>query len=98
MHNTGETAPSAEQMNNADARMMMLGIAENYEKLARRAEQRAQKPAATAGERAARKIDQPAFPLRSGAVERASAFANCAACDAGIRGSGSVRNAVTDVM
>ena len=44
-----EARTHAEQMNTADARMMMLGIAENYEKLARRAEQRAQKPAATAG-------------------------------------------------
>jgi hypothetical protein len=31
-------------MNDADARMMMLGTAESYEKLARRAEERAQKP------------------------------------------------------
>jgi hypothetical protein len=31
-------------MNDADARMMMLGIAESYENLARRAEPRARKP------------------------------------------------------
>jgi hypothetical protein len=31
-------------MNDADARMVMLGIAESYEKLARRAEERARKP------------------------------------------------------
>jgi hypothetical protein len=39
-----EVRTHAEQMNDADARMMMLGTAESYEKLARRAEERAQKP------------------------------------------------------
>ena len=38
-----EARTHAEQMNDADARMMMLGTAESYEKLARRAEERAQK-------------------------------------------------------
>jgi hypothetical protein len=31
-------------MNDADARMVMLGIAESYEKLARRTEERSRKP------------------------------------------------------
>jgi hypothetical protein len=38
-----EVRTQAEHMNNAQARMMMRGIAESYEKLARRAEERAQK-------------------------------------------------------
>ena len=46
-----EFRTQAEHMD-ADARMMMLGIAESYEKLARRAEERTRQL----------RTDQPAFP------------------------------------
>jgi hypothetical protein len=42
----------AVSLNNAEGRMMMLGVAESYEKLARRAEQRG--------------VDQATVPVRNG--------------------------------
>jgi hypothetical protein len=39
-----EVRTQTEHMNDAEARMMMRGIAESYEKLARGAEERARKP------------------------------------------------------
>jgi hypothetical protein len=58
MLNIGETAPQA---NDAEARTMMLGIAESYEKLA----QRAEKMAETSGQRlkAAKGFSSPAGAL-----------------------------------
>ena len=39
-----ESRARAEQMPDGDAKQMMLGIAEDYEKLAKRAEERAKQP------------------------------------------------------